>query len=143
MNLVRELLADWQDGRIKMFITYKALNFRRDRREIFDDGDYIPMEATAPVTENVCAFARRSGRRNVIVAAPRLMTGLAPRDALPLCGDIWGKSSVVVPFAEEGRRYRNIFTGEELTTVKQNEAVVLPLAGIFCNTPVALLEMLL
>jgi (1->4)-alpha-D-glucan 1-alpha-D-glucosylmutase len=142
VNLVGELLTDWQDGRIKMFITYKALNFRRDRREIFDDGDYIPVEATAPVTENVCAFARRSGKRNIIVAAPRLLAGLSPRDALPLGSDIWGKSSVVIPFVQEGRRYRNIFTGEELTTMRQNEAVVLPLAGIFCNTPVALLEML-
>lgn len=70
--LVRELLETWEDGRVKLYLTYKALHFRRANRELFAAGEYLPVEVTKPGDEHACAFARRLGDRWVLVAVPRL-----------------------------------------------------------------------
>jgi len=41
---------------------------------------------------------------------------------------------------EAGMKYRNIFTGEIITTVRNDEATALYLSEIFTHFPVALME---
>ena len=43
LPLVQELLAQWWDGRIKLYMTYQALHFRRTHLALFRDGDYLPL----------------------------------------------------------------------------------------------------
>src|SRR5438034_6731404 len=38
----KELLHTWPDGRIKMFLTQRLLQFRREHFELFQRGEYIP-----------------------------------------------------------------------------------------------------
>ena len=44
-ELTDELLANLQDGRIKLFLLYQTLNFRRAHSEVVSQGDYLPLEA--------------------------------------------------------------------------------------------------
>ena len=58
-SLIQELLRNWQDGAIKLYITYKALNFRKDHSDLFLQGKYIPIMTKGPNSRHVVAFARR------------------------------------------------------------------------------------
>jgi (1->4)-alpha-D-glucan 1-alpha-D-glucosylmutase len=69
--LVRELAADPVRDDSKMFVTWRALEFRREHRDLFARGEYIPLEVTGSCAPHVVAFARRLDRQWVVVVAPR------------------------------------------------------------------------
>jgi (1->4)-alpha-D-glucan 1-alpha-D-glucosylmutase len=46
----------------------------------------------------------------------------------------------VIPFAETGARYRNIFTGEIVMAENYKNATALKLSEVFSNSPAVLLE---
>ena len=46
LSLAGELLSSWRDGRVKLYVTYKGLTFRRQRRELFLSGAYLPLPVT-------------------------------------------------------------------------------------------------
>ena len=75
-----------------------------------------------------------------LVVAPRFFTRLIQPDGLPLGKDTWKDTVIVIPYEESGRRYRNIFTGETVTTMRHNESTVLCVSEILAHFPVALME---
>ncbi len=148
--LVKNLLTHWPDGRIKLYLTYKALNFRREHRVLFAAGEYLPLDAVGETREHVCAFTRHRGESWVLVAVPRLVARLClvagtPRPAgseLPFCNlvpkkPVWAESTLILPQNAPGR-WRCILTGETVTAANR----VLPLTSVFQNFPVALLTSL-
>ncbi|MFZ5632241.1 MAG: malto-oligosyltrehalose synthase [Bacillota bacterium] len=150
LNLAQTLLSCWPDGRIKLYLIYKALNFRRDHRDLFTTGEYIPLAATGPGHEHTCAFARRLNSRWVLTAVSRLLARLQMSnrparsvDELPETGFLpgeaaWGDSVLILPEQSPGR-WLNIFTGEVLKVNGAAGENVLPPAGLFRSFPVALL----
>lgn len=138
--LVGELLPAWQDGRIKLFVTYRALNFRRERRDLFLSGAYLPLSASGGNKEHVLAFARRYKAHWAVAAVPRLVTRLSPPGAFPLGQEAWGsRSGLLLP---EGApdRWRNAITGEEIRVSPGRGKKTLPLHAVFRHLPVALLS---
>jgi (1->4)-alpha-D-glucan 1-alpha-D-glucosylmutase len=77
VNLVRELAANPLRDEMKLFVTSKALAFRKANRDLFARGEYIPLSARGACAERVCAFARRLEDRTVVVVTPRWTHGLA------------------------------------------------------------------
>ncbi len=141
MELLRELTNNPENGMIKLYIKYKALNYRKANRELFEKGEYLPLEAYGEGSECVCAFARRQGNREAIVVVPRFLTRLIPNIGIMHFGaEVWKNSFIVVPIAETGVRYTNIFTSEMLNVYTHSEAKTLLLSEVFANSPVALLE---
>ncbi|MGB9803784.1 malto-oligosyltrehalose synthase, partial [Desulfofundulus sp.] len=137
LSLAEELLSTWPDGRLKLYLTYKALHFRRNHRRLFQAGEYIPLAATGPRHRHVCAFARRAGDDLFLVAVPRLLAQLTPHPTElkpPLGEKIWGETALAMPFQAAGH-WTNVFTGERIQTEGEN----LPLAKVFSHFPVALL----
>jgi (1->4)-alpha-D-glucan 1-alpha-D-glucosylmutase len=126
----KELLHWWQDGRIKMFILWKSLTFRREHPEVFMEGEYLPIEVSGRRAENVIAFARHLGDKWILVAAPRLMSQLT-KAGTPALGRIWADTVLQLP-PQAPRQWRNVFTGKAVNTPK--------LADIFSELPFALLE---
>src|SRR5215813_3329973 len=49
-NLQR-LVPNWPDGRIKMFLTQRVLQFRREHVELFQRGDYLPLHPSGTFAE--------------------------------------------------------------------------------------------
>jgi len=135
-----ELLSTWEDGRIKLFVTYKALSFRRERKELFLDGAYVPLPVTGGVKEHALAFARKRDDAWAIAAVPRLATRLAPPGDFPLGLGVWGARTVLRLAAEAPGKWRNVFTGEILHASGGNGAKLLHLHAVFHDFPVALLE---
>ena len=110
-SLVQQLLNSWEDGRVKLYLTYKALNVRRFYRELFSDGDYIPLQVLGQRQEHICAFGRRKGEMWTLVVVPRLLTKLVRVGTLPLGRRVWGDDLIILP---EGvpEHWLNTFTGE-------------------------------
>ena len=94
-----EVLRRSDEGLPKLWVTKKALHFRRANPRLFGpEGDYEPIEAGGTKADHVVAYTRGGG---CLVVAPRL--------PLRLGGD-WGDTSIVVP----GGAWSDLLTGEEI-----------------------------
>src|SRR5262249_17327770 len=113
--LADELLADVADGRIKAYLIYQTLRFRRAHEGLFTQADYLPLEAVGARPRPVCACARPTADRALSVIGPRLMVRLVGRvEQPPLGHPVWGKTRLLLPSSLAGRSYCNLFTGEVL-----------------------------
>jgi (1->4)-alpha-D-glucan 1-alpha-D-glucosylmutase len=137
----RELLRNWEDGMIKLYVTFKALNDRRKNSQVFKEGDYVPLTAQGELKEHVCAFARQKEDKVLLVIVPRFLTPLVQDiDEGPLGEKAWGNSTLVIPDEIEGKEFNNIFTGETITRIERDGEGALALHEVFANFPVAMLE---
>ena len=57
-RLCAEMLQDWSDGRLKLWVTRCALHARREYRELFELGDYVPLKVAGSDERHVVAYAR-------------------------------------------------------------------------------------
>jgi (1->4)-alpha-D-glucan 1-alpha-D-glucosylmutase len=137
-TLVPRLLSRWQDGAIKLFITYKALNFRKSQPELFLEGDYQPLQSRGKIKGHIVAFARRRGNQWVLAVVPRLLSQLTPAGAPPLGPAVWGEAVLLLPPGAP-EVWENIFTRDTLRVSSGKGSQALPLAEIFRSLPVALL----
>jgi (1->4)-alpha-D-glucan 1-alpha-D-glucosylmutase len=121
-----ELVGNWRDGRIKLFLTRTALHFRRENPELFLHGNYLPLNLTGAFADCCIAFARQYQERQLIVLAPRLST----RVGFPPLGELWRDTAVELPGPISGRQ--DLFTGEKFDGTGS-----LPLAQVFARLPFA------
>src|SRR5690348_3291267 len=94
LELCSDLMANYQDGRIKMWVTMRALNFRREHHELFRSGSYTPLTTTNEKQEHVAAFARSYEDRSMVVAVPRFSYPLMRGRVQPPIGDVWGNAEL-------------------------------------------------
>lgn len=104
----RTLLAEWEDGAIKLRLTRTLLKFRAAQAELFRSGDYQPLEVRGRFAENVIAYARNGDGRRLVVVVPRLTSALG----CPPLGLVWDDTAVVMPVG--GARWKDVLTGREL-----------------------------
>ncbi len=141
LKFARELLDSRQDGRIKFYVTMTGLRYRAAHIPLFQEGDYVPLEATGASKDRLCSFARISGDLAVVAVAPRLVAGLmGDRVGPPVGKGVWEDTRIPVPSWRAGSRYRNILTGEELTTTSAEDRQMLMVGEVLAHFPVALLE---
>jgi len=105
----RELVDLWPDGRIKMFLTQRALQFRREHVDLFRRGGYLPLRASGTFAECCISFARELNGQWVVVIAPRLSS----RIGFPPVGEKWKDTLVDLPEALVLDNAREIFTGRQ------------------------------
>ena len=143
LETARETVATRNDGRIKLHLTSKALGFRRDNRELFEKGRYLPLAVEGACQEQVCAFERSVNDSSVLVVVPRFCSRLmCDNGSLPLGPDVWQDTRVIQQFDTATSCYRNVFTGEILHLDQQDGQLTLNLQDILSEYPVALLERL-
>jgi len=138
VRLVRGLLARWQDGRVKMYLTSRALDFRRAHARLFEAGSYLPLSASGQTGERVMAFARGLRDDWTLVAVPRLFSGLCAPGRPPIGGRVWKDGVVSLP-PEAPDRWLNVFTAESLRTFGGPRSRAMHLCEVFRGFPVALL----
>jgi (1->4)-alpha-D-glucan 1-alpha-D-glucosylmutase len=111
------VLADWDSGLPKLWMTARVLRVRRERGEDFSAAaKYQPLVAQGSHLGRLLAFRRGE---NLIAVVPRF--------TMTLSGE-WGDTRLPLP----GGSWRNCFTGESV----QREV---PPAELFAGFPVALL----
>jgi len=135
--LAQEVLSSWQDGRVKLYVTCKALNARSACKDVFRDGQYVPLKVAGRKQGHVVSFARRNDGTWVLVAVPRLLTRLVVPGTPPLGKQVWGDDRLLLP-DEAPESWRNVFTGESLKVFTVGERG-LPLSDMLSIFPVALL----
>jgi (1->4)-alpha-D-glucan 1-alpha-D-glucosylmutase len=136
--LLSDLLLHWQDGRVKLYMIYKALHLRRRQPELFRNGSYTALRTSGHRSQNVCAFERRSDGARAVMVVPRLTARFIDPQRFP-SAEIWQENRLILP-EDAPERWSNIFTGQELETTVFEQNKILPLARVFENFPVALLE---
>jgi (1->4)-alpha-D-glucan 1-alpha-D-glucosylmutase len=142
LKLLKKLIHEKENGMIKLYVIKKILNFRKAEKELFSSGEYVPLEGHDQKSEYFCAFLRRNGKKSIIVVVPRLVRSLMGDEMSP-CGEtVWGDSTLIVPFADAGRKYRNILTEEAVPVIRHNDANSMRLSDVLGNAPVAVLELI-
>ncbi len=122
-----------EDGRIKLYLTWRALQLRARWPDLFRDGDYTPLAVSGTAAEHVCAFARCHDGRAVVVVVPRLLARLhGERD--PAASAPWDDTRIALPREPAVSAWHNALTGE--THAAGESLAVAELFGAF---PVALL----
>lgn len=158
-DLAHELLEDWHNGRIKLYVTWKALGLRRAQAALFASGAYLPLDTTGPAQEHLCALARHTEEDWVIAAVPRLALRMTtggdpaalPGTKPPVGAEFWADTVLVLPAAAPAR-WRNIFTGEIVNSAAPAEGnmisnsvknaanvQILPLEKVLNTFPVGIL----
>jgi (1->4)-alpha-D-glucan 1-alpha-D-glucosylmutase len=132
LKLVNELLSTKEDGKIKLFLTYKVLQARNENMELFLKGDYLPLKVVGKFQDCIVAFARQVGDQVAIIVAPRLLTSLVNPGERPL-GDVWEDTAIQLP-AGMPSVWKDAIAAQ---TLQGNEAV--PVSEVLKNFPVALL----
>jgi (1->4)-alpha-D-glucan 1-alpha-D-glucosylmutase len=136
---VRNLLEAWQDGRPKLHVTRGALALRKERADLFEKGEYVPLEVSGAKADHIVAFARLFGGQATVTIAPRLHANLTDiSETLPANPEVWEGTSVDVselPVAQ----YRNVLTGEMVEPEDRDGEKRISVETTSSNFPVALL----
>jgi (1->4)-alpha-D-glucan 1-alpha-D-glucosylmutase len=136
-----DLLETKADGRVKLYLTSQALACRAAYPDLFARGEYIPLVTEGAAADHVVAFARRDAENEFIAAVPRLVMGLTRKELVdPIGPEIWGDTRLLLPDAEPGTCYRDVFSGETVKAAAGDVGASLPVSGTFASFPFALLE---
>ena len=138
-RLLQDLLQDWQDGRIKLYLSYRLINFRRAYPELMIDGEYLPLRVSGEQSERVCAFARRAGSSWAVAVAPRLIGASVFHGAKPLGEDFWRSTAIHLP-DHAPARWVDVITGASVDAAHQEQHDALSIASVLKDFPVALLH---
>jgi (1->4)-alpha-D-glucan 1-alpha-D-glucosylmutase len=136
--MARSLVDAKEDSRIKMYVTYRVLECRRQHASLFGEGAYKPLPSAGNRADHLFAFARSMGDSSAIVAVPRLLTRLVPDQSPPL-GDAWQDTRVLLGTLSPAGGWRNVFTGEMLQASEWEGQRALRAADVLGHFPVALL----
>ena len=138
---VRALVDNPNDGRCKLYLIWKTLQFRRAHEALFRDGEYLPLKVSGDHAAKICAFARRHGGELAIVIAPRLyLRLLGERTDPPLGADVWGNTAIELPRGyDTSISLKNVLGGAGSVTVEPGADPSLAVGNALIDFPVALL----
>lgn len=128
----KKILDSKNDGRIKLFLTYRTLKYRNANSDLYLDGTYIPLTAEGKFKENIIAFAREKDGKWSVTVAPRFLTDIIDESELPIGAYIWEDTWLKIPANTSG--WVNQLTGDKMT----NDGKV-AISDIFKSFPIALL----
>jgi (1->4)-alpha-D-glucan 1-alpha-D-glucosylmutase len=132
----RELVERWRDGRVKLWVTSRALRFRRANGELFSRGGYLPLKVTGPRGGKALAFARRRRQSWAVTVVPVRAASLHP--GIPIGEEVWGTASIGLP-ASAPRSWTDVLTGEVVDSTSASRGPRLRVSHVLGRLPVALL----
>jgi len=102
----QDLVRTWGDGRIKLFLTQRVLQFRREHVELFQRGAYLPLTPGGTFAECCISFARQLADQWIVVIAPRLSS----RVGFPPIAESWKDTTVEFPETLSLEHAHDLFT---------------------------------
>jgi (1->4)-alpha-D-glucan 1-alpha-D-glucosylmutase len=133
LKLIGELLSTKEDGRIKLFLMYKALSARNKEKALFQKGSYIPLETAGRHKDSILSFARAYKPVWMIAIAPRFLTGVVGEHQYPFGMEVWHDTHIQLP-QQAPTSWKDVITGETFTFEKE-----LTVGTVLKYFPVALL----
>jgi (1->4)-alpha-D-glucan 1-alpha-D-glucosylmutase len=112
-----DLVADWRSGAIKLSIVAKALHLRAEQPSLFTTGDYTPLIVNGARGQNILAFLRSYATHAAIAIVPLRASALLKGSDRPLVpASAWGDTHLMLDADHAGRQWRNVLTGETVST---------------------------
>ena len=126
-----QLMQMWPDGRIKIFLIQRLLQFRREHGDLFQLSEYLPLHTSGTFAECCVSFVRRLADKWIAIIAPRLSS----RIGFPPIGDAWQETAIQLPETFSLNDARDLFTCQPIRHHKRQVAVrdvlsVLPFAVV-------------
>jgi (1->4)-alpha-D-glucan 1-alpha-D-glucosylmutase len=136
---VSELLANVEDGRIKMHVTRQLLRARRADPALFLEGSYSPVQATGALGRHLVGFARAHAGSHAVGFGGRLSRSLTGGTTAAI-GDVWRDTRVFLPEPlADVRRWTCVVSGNSVDVPRDAAATGLRVADVLHHLPVALL----
>lgn len=132
-KLIEDLIGSWRDGRVKLYVTWAAMQARRHLAEPFDNGEYIPLTVEGARAEHLVAFARRRGRSWAITVAPRFPSRISAPGKLPLGESVWEDTRIKLPVDAPAQ------WSDEINRAPHRGGSEIRAADLFSRLPLALL----
>jgi (1->4)-alpha-D-glucan 1-alpha-D-glucosylmutase len=134
----KEIVTHWPDGRIKLYIIWRVLNLRRQNPALFQEGSFEPLEVSGKRANNVIAYARRGGKRGLIVVAPKwLAQAKAPMNQQDM-RKFWSNTAIRLPVRASGH-WVNLFGDLAVPIQDAGNRGTLKVADLLGDFPVACL----
>lgn len=130
-GFIEKMFDNLESGQIKLFLTYKCLQARKQHPDLFQHGNYIPLHAGGALSENIAAFARAHENKTAVVVAPRFYSALIKPGNRNIDPEIFKDTYLELP---EGFNYMNVITSEAVNAKRE-----VPLSLILAKFPGALL----
>jgi (1->4)-alpha-D-glucan 1-alpha-D-glucosylmutase len=135
-GIVQDLVEHWHDGRIKLYLTWKVLTFRRAHNDLFAEDEFLPVQSAGCHSQNIIAFLRKTSTASALVAVPRWLSGLSVSHLQTFD---WCDTHLILP-PPAPSNWQNVLSGTEITTqVGKTESIVL-VNDLFRHFPVAFLH---
>jgi len=132
-NLIQNLFSTSEDGRIKLFLIYRALEVRNRYRNLYEKGTYIPLQTDGKYKDNIIAYASEYKPDYSVTIAPRFLTRVVDEHRYPFGKDVWHDTAVMLP-EDSPDRWAEMIAGSE---VRGNKSVLV--GEVFQRFPGALL----
>jgi len=129
-----------EDGRAKLLVVSTALALRNRWSEVFEQGEYLPLAIKGERAAHLCAYARMAGGRIVITIVSRYFARLLGEDErFDAGGNIWGDTTVGLPFHRRNLHYTCAFTGTVLKPQQRRTGWSLRIADVLAAFPLGLI----
>ena len=113
---LRNFVENWHDGCVKLYLIWKALRFRRDRDDLFREGEFVPLQSAGANAQNVTAFVRKQGTSWALAAVPRWLSQVPTKANREFN---WGDTRLTLP-SDSPTEWNSILTRKQLSL--KNEA---------------------
>ena len=140
-NLYSDLLKNWPDGKIKLFLIWKTLSVRQCFPALFTGGDFQPAEVEGDRAGHLSAFFRNSFAGRALVIAPKFLAASGVHRDPAASQKFWHDTAIRLP-DDKINKWQNMFTGETFEAAKGNQGRQpgeLRVADVLQHFPVALL----
>src|SRR5712672_713173 len=137
VSLASELAGHWEDGRIKLYAIWKALNFRRAQPELFSKGDFVELKTNGPNAEHTLAILRRHKRKWILLVVPRWLSR-AQEGRADDAESRWRDVTVELP-GSAPLDWENVFTSQKITFANKSPKS-LRVDQLLKHFPIALLS---
>ena len=134
ISYLQNLLSNPSDGKIKLYMTYKSLEVRNVNLEIYNEGNFIPVETGGKFKDNIIAFTRNLEDNSITTIAPRFLAALVSENELPIGTDIW-KDTYIKLDKVKSDILKNNLTGE---AIERKDKVLV--GELFKNFPYGLIS---
>jgi (1->4)-alpha-D-glucan 1-alpha-D-glucosylmutase len=133
----KEIVTNWQDGRIKLYIIWSVLNLMRLNPLLFQEGSFEPLKVEGKRANNVIAYMRRGGKSGLIVVAAKwLAQAKAPMSQQDM-RKFWSNTEIRLPQGA-AEHWVNLF-GDSAMSIDTEKRKTLKVAELMGDFPVACL----
>ncbi|MDT0690627.1 malto-oligosyltrehalose synthase [Salegentibacter sp. F188] len=130
-DFLKSLKDDFSSGKLKFYCLHKVLSARKEYREVFEKGEYQPLEISGPLENKIIAFARNFEDTTIITIAPVQVKNLLKEELMDFDETALRDSFLKLP---KNENWKNLFSEKVMENQEKIE-----LKELFQDLPVALL----